>query len=320
MRWLITGADGFVAGHLIRRVLDDGEQNRICGLAFNRGSAPNLPEDPRIALRLGDVLDSRDVAEAFAAARPDAVLHLAAQTSVSRSWSDPGATYRTNVLGQLHVLEAAREQAEIPRVVIASSSEVYGPAEATGSPIPEDAPLDPRSPYAVTKAAQDLQAMQYFRALGLPTIRLRLFNHTGPGRPPIFAASSFASQIAAIEAGRQAPEIRVGALDVRRDFTDVRDVARAWVLAAQRGRPGAAYNICSGRSVAIGEIVDHLLGRAAGPIRVVPDPARVRAAEIPELFGDPARAAEELGWSATIALERTLDDLLAWWREITPAA
>ncbi|RLE27700.1 MAG: hypothetical protein DRJ61_17175 [Acidobacteria bacterium] len=179
----------------------------------------------------------------------------------------------------------------------------------------ESAPLRPLSPYAVTKATQDLQAGQYHSAYGLPTIRLRLFNHTGPGRPPQFVASSFAKQLAEIEAGLHEPVLHVGNLDVARDFTDVRDIARAWRLAALHGRAGEAYNVCSGRPTPIRRILDILLEETGIKVEIQTDPTLMRTGEIESLYGDPSLFTKVTGWQPEIPLEQTLGDLLQWWRK-----
>jgi GDP-4-dehydro-6-deoxy-D-mannose reductase len=315
MRWLITGVDGFVARHLVVHLLDQPSTEMVWGLAFDGAPPPQFPGHDRLHILRGDVTRRGDVADIVERARPDAVLHLAAQTSVARSWTDPETTYVTNVVGQLNVLEAARAQDVPPTVVVASSSEVYGIGMDGDRPITEETPFAPRSPYAVSKATQDLQAAQYRLAFGLATVRLRLFSHTGPGRPPTFVASGFAAQVAAIEHGLREPVITVGNTSVQRDFTDVRDVVRAWRLAAEGGVPGGVYNVCSGRPVEIQWILGFLLDRTDRAIRVVRDPALTRAGEIPVVCGDPSAARRDFGWRAEIPLERTLEDLLAWWRE-----
>ena len=205
--------------------------------------------------------------------------------------------------------------APLRKEVVASSGEIYGGARDENSPLTESAPYRPISPYAASKAAQDLIADQFFRAHGTPVIRLRLFNHTGPRRPPIFVASSFARQIVEIERGLRPARIEVGNLEARRDFVDVRDAARAYWMAAVGGVPGAAYNVCSGRAGTIRHLLDLLIAAADPEVEVVPDPARMRPADIPLLVGDPTLLQSVTGWQPEIPLARTLADLLQWWRE-----
>ena len=316
MRWLITGADGFVAGHLLPHLLEQETDAQFFGMVWRQAPQDRWPEDRlRLQVLPGELGDAQNISEVVEQARPEIILHLAAASSVAQSWLNPEPAYRANVLGQLHLLEAARSMKTLPTVVIASSAEIYGRDGHDGKPISEEAPLRPLSPYAVTKAVQDLQAGQYHAAHGLPTVRLRLFNHTGPGRPPHFVASSFAKQIAEIEQGQCDPVIHVGNLDVARDFTDVRDIARAWRLAALHGRPGEAYNVCSGRPTSIRQLLDILLEETDIKVEVRTDAELLRTGEIQTLYGNRTLFSETTGWQPEIPLEQTLTDLLQWWRE-----
>lgn len=315
MRWLITGADGFAAGHLIPDLLARRPDDDIVALVWDRAPRSRWPaEHPRATVIPGDLTDRNRITDIVRDSGPNRILHLAAASSVAGSWKDPETAYRTNIIGQLHLLDAAGEIQPAPTVVIASSGDIYGPGSGDGSPMPEDTPLRPPSPYAVTKAAQDLQAFQYWTAFGLPTVRLRLFHHTGPGRPPHFVASSFARQAAEIESGLREPVLTVGNLDVARDFTDVRDIARAWQAAALYGRPGEAYNVCSGRATPLRRIVDTLMELIDTEIEIRRDPTLLRPGDIPVLVGDRSRFTETTGWEPEISLETTLGDLLNWWR------
>jgi len=314
MRWLITGAEGFVGNYLVPYLLETDADADILALVLRDTEQAFWPTADHVSLLPADLREPESFSSAVEDFHPDFVLHLAALSSVGKSWANPAPIYEVNVLGQLHLLEACRRMKTMPRVVIASSSEIYGREDHGGRPITEDAALKPASPYAVSKAAQDLQAFQYFQAFGMPTIRLRLFNHTGPGRPDTFAASSFARQIARAEAGLIKPVLRVGNIDVFRDFSDVRDIVRAWRLAAVRGKPGRAYNVCSGTAVAIRDILETLLALSDTPIRVETDPARFRPGEIPRIVGDAHRFRTDCGWRPEIPLKRTLKDLLDEWR------
>lgn len=316
MRWLITGADGFVAGHLLPHLLEYEPDAEIFAMVWRDAPDPSRPDDHRrLHIFKGEMTDPAGVTDIVDQVRPDIILHLAATSSVAQSWHDSEKVYHTNILGQLHLLEAARRLKAMPTVVIASSAEIYGREGHDGQPISEDAPLRPLSPYAVTKSVQDLQAAQYFAAHGLPTVRLRLFNHTGPGRPSHFVASSFAKQIAEIELGLRKPVIQVGNIDVARDFTDVRDIARAWRLAALHGQPGEAYNVCSGRATPIRRILDILLEATDIRIALETDSALLRAGEIRSLCGDRSLFTDTTAWQPSIGLEKTLLDLLQWWRK-----
>ena len=254
-------------------------------------------------------VDLRDPAAARAAvrqARPDVVYHLAAQASVGRSWEEPVDTVQANVAMTAALLDAIRREAPAARVLVASSGEVYGTPAAL--PVSEDAPLRPQSPYAASKAAADLLAGFHADGYGLAVIRARAFNHAGPGQSDVYALSSFARQAAA-----GAEVIRTGNPDSRRDFTDVRDVVRAYRLLAARGAPGEAYNVCSGVSTSTAELVE-LVRRAAGrDIRTEVDPGRVRAHEVLDIHGDPAKLVAATGWQPEIKLARTAADTLGWW-------
>ena len=315
MKVLITGVAGFVGPYVVAELARRDPSAEIYGLVWE-------PPDPEIAqqqpasLRIltGDVTDADSLRSAVRAAMPDVVFHLAAASSVASSWSRPGEAFEVNAVGTLNLLEAIRDDAPGAMTVVASSAEIYGGATDDDHPLLETAPYRPVSPYAASKAAQDLLAASFGGAHGLQVIRLRFFNQTGPRRPATFVASSFARQIALIEAGHQPAEIKVGNLDARRDFVDVRDAARAYWLAAEKGVPGAAYNICSGRSVRISFLLDQLLSLAGPSVNVVADPERMRPADIPLLVGDPTLFRRTTGWLAEIPLEQSLADLLEWWR------
>jgi GDP-4-dehydro-6-deoxy-D-mannose reductase len=315
MRALITGVTGFVGGHLVDHLAAEAADLELWGLVWDEepGQVP-----PSVRQLSGDLSLPSSLSHTLAAARPDIVFHLAGATSVASSWQQPDRSFQVNAVGTLNLLEALRSSGLQPTVVVASSAEVYGAVPPAGQPIRESAPLEPISPYAASKAAQDLIAAQYHRGFGLPTIRLRLFPHTGPRRPPQFALSSFARQIALIERGLEPPVLAVGNLEAIRDFTDVRDVARAYRLAAEKGRAGTAYNIGSGHGVSIRGALGILLGLSRAEIEVTVDPARLRAADVETLVADASSFRADTGWRAEIPLERTLGDLLDWWREQLP--
>lgn len=313
MKDLITGIGGFAGGHLAEALLADGHS--VAGFTL---AAPAHPQLERLAGRLdlseGDVTDTAALRDAVTAFRPDVVYHLAAITHVGQAWDQRRATLSTNVLGTASVLEAAAALDPAPTVLLVSSGQVYGTAPEDSPARSEDDPVEPRSPYAASKACAELLARQAWRGEGLPAVIVRPFNYAGPWQSPDFVCSDFARQIASAELGLEPAEIRVGDLRPVRDFSDVRDVVAGFVLAARHGRPGAAYNLCSGRGVAIREILDRLLELAEVDIRVSEDPGRLRPAEITSLVGDPGRAHEELGWKPDHGLASTLADVLDFWR------
>ena len=307
LRVLITGVSGFVGRHLAAALAARGDEIHGFGL----GARPAEP--PLAGWQPGDTLDPDAVSAAVAASRPDAVIHLAGQSSAAVSFEHPVETYRTNALGTWTLLDAVRKHAPRARVLIVGSGEVYGP-QPEGSRVAEDAPFRPVSPYALSKAAADALSDAFARRHGLAVIRTRSFGHTGPGQSPTFAIPSFARQVVAIEAGRAEPVLRVGNLDVTRDLTDVREVVEAYLALLARGRAGAAYNVCRGEGVKLRDAVGRMVARARVPVRIEVDPARVRPADLGYLVGDPEAMARDTGWRATMPLDRTLEDVLEDWR------
>jgi GDP-4-dehydro-6-deoxy-D-mannose reductase len=315
MRVLITGISGFVGQHLTEHLLADQPEVELFGLRRWRSEIPRgFAVVPSVRVMEGDLLDTPSLVRVLQASRPGVVFHLAASSSVAGSWDTPAEMMQVNALGTLNLLEAVRQLGSECRVVLACSAEAYGVVAEGELPIREEQPFRPVSPYAVSKAAVDLLGYQYFQAFHMPTVRVRFFNHCGPRQPARFVVSSLARQVAEIEAGSRPPRVVVGNLDVRRDFVDVRDVARAYWLAATRAEAGEVYNVAGGRSHAIREVLDHLLGLVKTKIEVVFDPARLRPAEIPVLEGDATRFRQATGWRPEIPFERTLADTLAYWR------
>lgn len=310
-RVLLTGADGFVASHLIRE-LDRETGCRMIGIGLReRPSAEAADLDYRIL----DITDFEAVGGMVEAFRPDTVFHLAAQPSVAYSWKDPWKTYEVNVIGQVNLMESLRRAGLEPSFHVACSSEEYGRLAPETIPVSEEAALEPCSHYAVSKTAQEQLGLMYFRAFGWRVIVTRSFNQAGPGQSPDFVVSSFARQIARIEAGLEEPVIRVGNLEAMRDFTDVRDTAKAYRLLLQKGTPGTAYNVCSGRAVKIKEVLEILLELSGGEVVVEKDPDRQRPSDIPVLEGDNGLVRRDTGWIPSIPLEVTLRDTLEYWRE-----
>jgi GDP-4-dehydro-6-deoxy-D-mannose reductase len=310
MRVLITGAGGFAGRHLCALFASDGVG--VTGLGRSDPPPEELPHGLERYLCC-DLTDEHQAAAAICSIDPDLVFHLAGQASVGSAWKDPGATIKANLDTTIHLLEALRRHAPSTRVMIACSGEVYG-AHAD-LPVTEEHPLRPRNPYAVSKAAADHAAALYQEAHGMHVLRMRAFNHAGPGQSDAHVVSKLARQIVEGEAnaGGDAAEIVTGGLDVRRDFTDVRDVVRAYRLALERAEPGA-YNVCSGRSTSIRAILDGLSDHAKVEVVQRTDPAQLRERELHEIRGSNAKLARAVGWTPEIPLDRTLADTLEWWR------
>jgi GDP-4-dehydro-6-deoxy-D-mannose reductase len=321
MKVLITGITGFAGSHLADYLLAHEPEAEIYGTYRWRSRRDNI-EHLDAELRSGKVKlvecelrDYASVLQAVGQARPDYVFHLAAQSFVPTSWSSPAETISTNINSQTHLFEACRALALDPVIQIACSSEQYGLVLPDEVPITEANPLRPLSPYAVSKVGQDFLGYQYFQSYGLKVIRTRGFNHTGPRRGDVFVTSNFAKQIASIEAGLQDPVIRVGNLDAVRDFTDVRDMVRAYWLAVTRARPGEVYNIATGSGITIRALLDQLLALSSVEVRVETDPARLRPSDVEILIGDSSKFRADTGWQPEIPFAQTVSDLLGYWRE-----
>jgi len=299
VRVFITGIGGFAGRHLAALCRAEGAE--VSGLSRTQGEG----------VHSGDLGDREAMQRILRESRPDIVFHLAAEIASA----DEALLHRSNVVGTRNLLEAAAALPEKPRVLVASSSAVYGRGPVDGEPIREHAPLTPIAPYGASKAEQDRLAERLGAELGLAVVRARAFNQTGPGEKDSFVASGVARQIAEIEAGMRPPRIAIGRTDTVRDFTDVRDIASGYWLAATRGRAGEVYNLASGRPISIQAIVDALVALADTDISVEQDPARMRPADVRVQVGDASRAQRVLGWDARIPLERTLADLLQDWRD-----
>jgi GDP-4-dehydro-6-deoxy-D-mannose reductase len=308
---LITGATGFAGGHLVERLA--GSARLVAwGRSFPRAGLADLAEWQQI-----DLLDRTSVREAIARLRPSAVYHLAGAPHVAESWRDTARPLRDNVLATSHLLEAISRAGLPCRVLVTGSAAVYAPSE---SPLAEDAPLAPSSPYALSKLAQEQLALRVCADEGVQVITVRPFNHTGPRQRPDFVVPALARQLALVEAGLVAPVVRTGNLDPRRDFTDVRDVVAAYVELMEHGRPGETYNVGSGIGRSIRSVLDALLARSPASVSIETDPARLRPSDVPSIVADASRLNEATGWQARIPFEQTLDDLLDYWRrEVGPA-
>ena len=315
MRVLITGLTGFVGSHLADYLVSRGDVE-LFGTHRWRSRMDNIEHlRGRITLVECDLRDPTAARRALAAVRPHRVFHLAAQSYVPTSWLMPAETLLPNVQAQLNVFEAVRDLGLQAQIHIAGSSEEYGLVQPDEVPIREENPLRPLSPYAVSKVAQDLLAYQYWRSYGLHTVRTRGFNHSGPRRGEVFVTSNFARQIAEIEKGLRGPVIHVGNLESVRDFTDVRDMVRAYWLALEHGEPGAVYNICSGKGYPIRQVLETLLALAQVKVEIREDPERMRPSDVPVLVGDCSRFRRITGWAPTIPFDTTLADVLGYWRQ-----
>jgi GDP-4-dehydro-6-deoxy-D-mannose reductase len=314
MRVLITGITGFVGSHLTEFALARGAE--VFGSARWRSKTENIDHlRDRITLIESNLRDLSSVRTLLETAAPTYVIHLAAQSFVGASWQAPAETLTTNILSQVNLLEAIRGLKIRPRFLVVGSSEEYGLAYPEELPIKETNPLRPLSPYAVSKVTQDMLGYQYFKSYGLPIIRSRAFNHEGPRRGDVFVTSNFAKQVAEIEVGLREPAMFVGDLKPRRDYSDVRDIVRGYWLLLERGEPGEVYNLCSGRSWAIQQVLDFLLERSTVKgIQVKTDPARLRPSDVMVLEGDPSKMHRATGWKVEIPFEQTLSELLDYWR------
>lgn len=308
---LVTGAAGFVGGHLLDLLEAGG--SRIVAWRRPGEPPPPPPTGTRCQWMEVDVLDAAAVREAVGALRPRIVYHLAGAAHAGQSWDHAALTLRVNVLGTTSVVAALAATSEPVRVLIPGSALVYATQDRA---VNESDPLAPGSPYALSKLAQEMCATTAAGSEAMEVVVTRSFNHIGPRQDPSFFAAAFARQIVRIEQGLEPPVLRVGNLEVRRDVTDVRDTVRAYVALIERGRAGAVYNVCTGTAHRVGAILDGLLARARVRIQVVPDPARFRPHDPQVVLGDRTRITAETGWVPAVPLDRTLDDLLAYWRGV----
>ena len=312
MRVLITGAGGFVGRHLSARLGSVQPRARLIGTTL----APDETVHESVNdLYWIDLKDYAKVRKLLAKCRPDAIYHLAAQAFVPRSFEYPWETLENNIRAQLNLIRACLELEIRPRILIVSSAEIYGASQPEQLPLDEDTAISPTNPYSVSKVAQDMLGLQYFLSHKLPIMRARPFNHIGPGQNERFVAPAFARQIASIEEGQAEAVIYVGNLESKRDFTDVRDIVRAYQLIVEKGQPGEAYNIASGVSRSIRHLLDTLLGLTDTKIEVRVDPARLRPVDVPEIRGDSSKLRRHTGWQPALSFEQTLHDVLADWRQ-----
>ena len=303
MRTLITGINGFVGRHLTTFLQRERPQHHLFGSAIESGLPPGVN-----GWEL-DLCEAESTRKLIQAVKPGVIFHLAAQTFVPRSFENPWETLQNNILAQLNVLEACLSVGIKPRIIVISSGEIYGAVAPDELPISENAALRPNSPYSVSKVTQDLLAYQYCISHGLPILRARPFNHFGPGQSKRFMTPDFAMQVARMEKGAE-PILQVGNLETRRDFTDVRDIVRAYVALAEQGEAGAAYNIASGVSHSAGDVVAVLEELTPIRFRVAVQQERLRPSDSPDIIGDASRLRAATGWQPQIPFRQTLKDIL----------
>lgn len=315
MRALITGITGFVGSHLAEYLL--ANKIEVDGTYRWRSRMDNITHIQKdVGLIECDLRDASSVYTAIKRVQPDYIFHLAAQSFVRASFDHPGETINANVSGALNIFESVRKLNMDPVIQVACSSEEYGYVAPNEVPITENNPLRPLSPYGVSKVAEDLLALQYNRSYGIKTVITRAFNHEGPRRGDVFVTSNFAKQIVEMEKGMRKPIIEVGNLNAQRDYTDVRDMVRAYHLAVQKCKHGEAYNICSGKPWVINDMLDYLISKSTVKnIQKVVDASRMRPSDVEILHGDYSKFHAQTGWKPEIPFEQTLDDTLTYWRE-----
>jgi GDP-4-dehydro-6-deoxy-D-mannose reductase len=309
VRALITGIGGFVGRHLLQHLQTEGDE--VFGIG-RPADCVGLAEGTRVFYT--DLADRQALEDILRQNRPDAIYHLAAQSSTGESFTDPWATIGNNLLGQLNLFEVQLTTGQTPRTLVIGSSDEYGRVQPHEVPTHEDVPLRPTTPYAVSKVGQDVMGYQYFAQHQLPVIRVRPFNHTGPGHDARFVIPSFAKQLAEIELGEREPVLHVGNLDIARDFCDARDMVRAYRMAVLAGVPGDVYNLGRGRSMRIADIVDELISLCRETVRVSIDPRLVRASDMPRQEADTRKFTTLTGWQPRIPWHTTLHETLDYWR------
>lgn len=311
MRVLITGATGFAGRHLTSYCAGRGDDVHALVRAGREGAV-----GPGAVPHVAELRDHAALAALLRELSPDGVVHLAGASSVGASFAEPLQTWDVNLGGTLALLEALRAEAPDTPALIVTSGEIHGRVPVEQLPVTPETPLRPLSPYGASKAAADLAAGQYRAAYGVRAVRVRAFNHVGPGQDPRFVLPNVARQIARAEAaGAERVEVIVGNLDTRRDFTDVRDIVRAYALLLERGDPDAVYMACTGRSLPVRDLIEGLAPLARIPVTFRSDGGLRRAGEQPDLYGSPARLAADTGWRPEIPIDTTLADTLDWWRE-----
>lgn len=309
MKGLITGANGFVGTHLVS-YLSAHTDLELFGAIITPPEEDTRLRDYAIHLHQVDFRDAEQVKTLLLNIKPDIVFHLAAQAFVPASFKNPWETLENNIKGQLNLFQSMLSLELDARVLVVSSAEVYGAIKPDENPVSENQPFRPANPYSVSKVAQDMLAYQYFITYGMKTFRARAFNHIGPGQDKQFALPNFAAQIANIELGNQAPVIRVGNLSVERDFTDVRDVVRAYYEIVAQGKVGEVYNVCRGEAHSMQELLDMMRHLSTVPVSIEVDETRLRPLDVPCVIGDNTKLRQDTGWQPTIDIEQSLVDIV----------
>ena len=307
-RVLITGIAGFTGNYLASCLLERGYE--VWGLDRSELSGPSSSS---VNMRYADICSPEETDRVLEECRPDAVYHLAAQSSVGLSWQEPAMTMKVNVEGTINLLETMYNLQLSTRILLIGSGEEYGPVDSL-DPINEEKLPNPQNPYSMSKYLQTMVGMKYFRNYGMNIFFARPFNHTGPGQNRGFVVPDFASQVAAIEAGFQETVIRVGNLSAQRDFSDVRDVVQAYWQIVEQGKPGTIYNVGAGKAISIQTILDQLLSLSSKAIKVETDPNKLRPVDVPVIYSSISKLHKEIGWQPHIELQDTIKDTLEYWR------
>lgn len=303
---LIIGGAGFVGGYLSEILIENGFEVHSTCLPYEK------IKNPECKAHNLDILDKNQISAVLDAVKPDVIYHLAAQSSVALSWKNPQLTVDINIKGTLNVLDSLRDSGLDSRIILIGSGEEYGYIQHC--PVSEEETLRPGNIYAATKACQSMIGNIYARAYKMDIVMVRAFNHIGAGQLPQFVVSDFCKQVAEIEKGLKAPEMRVGNLDARRDFTDVRDVVRAYMLLGEKGKSGELYNVGSGKAMAIRKILDIIISQSTEDIKITVDPERLRPSDIPVIEADISRITADTGWKPEIPIEETIKNTLDYWR------
>ena len=315
-RVLITGVSGFVGSHLLDLLVTKKTDYELYGIVRERSSLEKIKHNvDSIRLISCDLINLSTIINIIKELKPDHIYHLAGESSVKLSWGGTLSMVNSNIVATLNLLEAMRTaNCQETKILLACSSEEYGLISEDDIPIKEETPLKPVSPYAVSKAAVDMFGYQYYVSYGIKTVRTRAFNHTGPRRSGVYALSNFARQLAEIESGFREPKIHVGNLSAVRDFTDVRDMVRGYELAMEHCEPGEVYNICSSKGWRIRDLLEMLVQLSKCRIEIAQDEERMRPVDLPIIVGDNAKFRKITAWKPAIGMERTLQDLLDYWR------